>query len=268
MIVTENCEYLKKNHPGLLELSIAEVRIGLYMLAVKLSDGSTGLSSCEPESEIHCDKKRREYGKFSPLHIKGRTLSELFEFRKQSPIVNALRIAALHAVSTRLNEISGVRIIHNTDPIDLIELGGKKHIAVIGAFHNYIKKIIKTNNHLQVLELNEMALLPEHRRYYRPADKYPEVLPLSDIVMITGYSLVNNTFDNLLETCNPKAQIVVIGPSSNVISEILFSKNVDIIGGILITRPDLLLDLISEGGSGYHLYKYCAEKICILNEKQ
>lgn len=41
-------------------------------------------------------------------------------------------------------------------------------------------------------------------------------------------------------------------------------KNRDFIGATRITHPELLFDVVGSGGKGYHLFRYCAEKISIL----
>ncbi|MBI9068285.1 MAG: DUF364 domain-containing protein [Salinivirgaceae bacterium] len=266
-ILSENYSYLKENHSELLKLTIKDVCVGGYMLAVELSDGSQGMASFEPNAEIHCDKKNRDFGEFTPLQIKGRTLLELFECKKNNGLPNGLRVAALNAISVKLMDTFGLKVIRETDPIDLLDLSGEKVITIVGAFHSYIKKVSKTKCHLNVLELNEEAMLPEHRQYFVPAHKYTEVLPKSDIIVITGLTIVNNTLDDLLLACNDKAQVIITGPSSNLIPQVLFEKHIDIIGGTLISKPELLFPLISQGAAGYHLFTYCAEKICILNEK-
>jgi hypothetical protein len=38
------------------------------------------------------------------------------------------------------------------------------------------------------------------------------------------------------------------------------------IGASRITRPEILFEIVGEGGTGYHLFEYCAQKICILKE--
>jgi hypothetical protein len=50
--------------------------------------------------------------------------------------------------------------------------------------------------------------------------------------------------------------------------DILFKNNVDIIGATRITEPGLVFDIVSEGGTGYHLFKYCAQKIYIFKDNE
>lgn len=87
---------------------------------------------------------------------------------------------------------------------------------------------------------------------------------LSDIVIIAGLTLVNDTLDDLLKAIKPEMQIIVTGPSSSFIPEVLFANNVKIIGSVKITNPELMLKVVSEAGKGFHMFKYCAEKICIM----
>ena len=45
-----------------------------------------------------------------------------------------------------------------------------------------------------------------------------------------------------------------------MLPDCLFSKGVTMLGGIQVTKADELLDIISEGGSGYHFFGKYAER--------
>jgi uncharacterized protein (DUF4213/DUF364 family) len=45
-----------------------------------------------------------------------------------------------------------------------------------------------------------------------------------------------------------------------------FEHSVQIVGSLRITNPEVLMNLVSQGAAGYHLYEYCAEKITMLND--
>ncbi len=268
MILNETIDILKNRHNDYLRnLSISEVRIGLYMSAVKLSDGSVGLSTTYKalNSEIHCKKENRDFGSFTPNRISGKSVIDLLESTKKNGIVETLKVAVLNAISSGILKNSDYTILRNTDPVDLIDLKSRKTITIIGAFQSYIQKISKTDNRLFVLEFNENTLEEKDRKYYVPASYFSEILPVSDIVIITGLTLVNNTLEDLLRTIKPEAQTIITGPSSSFIPDVLFANNVNIIGAVSITKPDLILKLVSEGGAGYHMFRYGAEKICILS---
>ena len=266
MILDEIRLHLFAKHPDYIAgLTLTDVSVGLYMAAVELSDGSMGAASAEADKEIHCSKKNRDFDEFTPLQIIGRKVTDLLNSQKQTSLVRTLQVATLNAVSAGIMKDGNYRIIGNTDPVDLLDLSGRKTITIVGAFQSYIRKIASTTNHLKVLELNEMALMPEHRHLYVPAAEFARILPESEVVIITGLTLVNSTLDQLLGSCRKDATVIVTGPSSSLLPDVLFSHNVSILGGTRITRPELLMPLIGQGAAGYHLFEYCAEKICILN---
>lgn len=62
------------------------------------------------------------------------------------------------------------------------------------------------------------------------------------------------------------ADILVTGPTAGMIPDVFFKRGVTVMGGILVTKPDELLDVISEGGSGYHFFGKSAERTVIYNK--
>jgi uncharacterized protein (DUF4213/DUF364 family) len=267
MILEKTYALLKTRYKNQIEnLTISDVRIGVFLSAVLLSDGSCGVSSSVTDSHSFCDKKNRDFGDFSPSKIKGQNVITLLETNKKSNTIDTLKIAVLNAISSKLLTTADYRIIENCDPIDLIELDSNKTITVVGGFQTYIQRISETNNKLYVLELNENALSEEQKQFYIPAEQYANILPASDIVIITGLTLVNNTIEGLLSSISPKTQVVVTGPSSSIIPDILFENKVNIIGATRITDSDLLFSIAGEAGAGFHLFKYCAQKISILDD--
>jgi uncharacterized protein len=264
MIIGQTYQYLKTHYGRRMEgLFISDVRIGRCLTAVRLSDNSSGVSATLLDDHSHCAKSDRDFGDFSPLKIRGAKVCNLIETEKVSNSILTLKIAVLNAVSSEIISSGKYKVLENYDPIDLLDLGSGKTITIVGAFHSYIQKAA-TNNKLYVLELNEKALAPEQKQYYVPANEYKKVLSGSDIVIITGLTLVNNTIDGLLSAVDKKTEVVVTGPSASIIPDILFENNVSIIGATQITDPEILFDVVSEGGTGFHLFKYCARKICIL----
>jgi uncharacterized protein len=267
MILDETYGLIKERYKRILTgLTIEEVRIGIYLTAVFLSDGSCGVAATLKDDPSHCSKSNRDFGDFTPNRMKGQLVTKLFESEKLSGIIVTVRLAVLNALSSMMLAESGYKILIDTDPIDLIDLKPEKTVTIVGAFHSYIKKIAESGNKLYVLELNEDALSKEQKQYYVPAHDYEKVLNHSDIVIVTGSTLVNNTIDNLLHSVSRHSQVIVTGPSSSIIPDILFKNHVDMIGATRVTNAELLRSVVSEAGTGYHLFKYCAQKICILNE--
>jgi uncharacterized protein (DUF4213/DUF364 family) len=265
MIIEQTYSLLKQLYGDKLnKLVVADVRIGLYLTAVRLSDASVGTSATLDNEHPFCAKSDRDFGDFTPLKIRGKKVMDILDTQKKSGTISSLKTAVLSATSSKIISSGKYKIIDNYDPIQLLDLNSVKRIAIVGAFQSYIRKVSQTGNRLSVLELNENALAPEQKKYYVPAGEYKKILPESDIVIITGQTLVNRTIDDLLSVIAEGTQVVVTGPSSNIIPDILFKNKVSIIGAVRITDPEVLFDVVSEGGTGYHLFEYCARKICIL----
>jgi uncharacterized protein (DUF4213/DUF364 family) len=269
MIIEQTFNLLKDKYGIRLEkLTISDVRIGLFLTALRLSDNSIGTSATVTDDNPVCAKINRDFGDFTPLKIRGQKVIDILKTRKESGIVLSLKIAVLNAISSNVISSGNYRIIDNCDPIQFIDLDSQKTITMVGAFQSYIRKISGTNNKLYVLELNENALAPDQIKFYVPASEYDKILPDSDVVIITGQTLVNRTIDDLLSAISPGTQVIVTGPSGNILPDILFANKVSIIGAIRITDPDILFDIVSEGGTGFHLFEYCARKICILKDDE
>ena len=267
MILEQTYNLLKSKYLKEIEkLVISDVRIGLYLTAVRLSDNSVGTSSTLPGEHPLCSKHSRDFGDFTPLRIRGKRVTDILETEKRSGIIPSLKTAVLNAISSKIILSGKYRIIEDCDPIQLVDLDKEKTISIVGAFQSYIRKITGTHNRLFVLELNGNALPGELQKYYVPADDFQKIIPVSDVVIITGQTLVNSTLDDILSVISPGSQVIVTGPSGNILPDVLFEKGVSIIGGTRITRPEILFNIVSEGGLGYHLFEYCASKICILKQ--
>lgn len=265
MIFEQTYDLLKRKYRSRFEgLILSDVKIGLYLTAVRLSDNSIGTSATLAEDHPFCAKSSRDFGDFTPLKIRGQKVPDILEIHKESGLIFSLRTAVLNAISSKIISSGNYKIVENCDPIKLIDLDHQKTITIVGAFQSYIRKISETRNKLFVLELSENALASEQKKFFVPAEEYEKILPASDIVIITGQTLVNGTIDNLLSVISPGTQVIITGPSCGILPDILFENKVTIIGTISIIKPEILFDIVSEGGTGFHLFEYCAQKICIL----
>ncbi len=269
MILSDTIQILINKHENRLKtLIIRDVRIGAFTTAVQLSDGSVGVSSTlmPEDTEIHCAKENRDFGIFSPGKMTGETAYNLLTINKQSSWINTLKIAVLNAVSANHIQEPYYKIVPNTDPIDLLLTNVSQTVTLVGAFQSYIQRFKRLGNPLNVLEFNEQAFQHSDKKFYVPAAMYPEIVPQSDVLIITGLTLVNDTLDAILNVARPETKIIVTGPSVSFIPDAFFDKGVNIIGLTRITDAEQVLKVVSEGGAGYHLFRYGAEKVCVVNE--
>jgi uncharacterized protein len=134
--------------------------------------------------------------------------------------------------------------------VDGIQIAGKmgkgKNISVIGHFPNMAALAGEAAN-LWVIE-----------KQPRPGD-FPEeqghvFIPQSDIVVITGTTLLNNTLPGILELCRKNSVKMLLGPSTPL-SETLFEYGIDLLAGSVVTEKNVVLKSVSEGASFMKLKK-------------
>ena len=247
MILQETYDLLQTKYRKHFEnVAIEKVQIGLFLTAVKLSNGYCGVASSDLDTTINCcHKQKRDFGNFTPGNISGQKVLDLFNCQDNSKILDRVKHAVLNAVSAQIIAKSTYKIIEDKDPFDLLDTSGQKTICIVGAFQSYIKRISSTQHKLYVLELNENALADEHKQYYVPAANASKILPFSDIVIITGLTIANNTLDDLLSYIPANKQVIIVGPTSGLIPDVLFKHNINIIGSTKITNPERMFTVVS-----------------------
>ena len=251
------------------DITVERVVFGLFFTGVKLSNGKGGLSYtpikalsdavCCPSSAYAMPTSGKLVGKNVDYFLK-----DMFS---DSPLRKTLGIAVINALATTCWSMSrqdkSYVIEKSLDPIDKIEIEENTHTVIVGALVPYIKMLIKNNRNLSILELDPTTLKGKELDYYVPPERAHEVIPKADYVIITGTTLINDTLEGLLELVKPNAKVIVVGPTVSMMPEAFYRRNVTYVGGIKVTDPDKLLDIIGEAGSGYHFFGKYAEKIVI-----
>lgn len=249
-------------------ITIERAAVGLFFTGVKLSNGFGGVSYTPIKSipeAVCCPSSAASMP--IPGEIKGAKVTKyLKDIHSKSPIRKSFAIAILNALSHTCWHVDPPKdyvIKKGLDPIDVIEIPTGDLVVVIGALSPYLRVFKKNKQPFIVLELDPETLKPDELPFFRPADEAPEVIPQADVLIATGTTLINDTIHSLLALCKKEAQIVVVGPTSSMLPTPFFKRGVDVLGGVMVTKPDELLDVISEGGSGYHFFGKSAEKIII-----
>jgi len=165
---------------------------------------------------------------------------------------SSLELAQLAYSKSLLEAAIGVATINSLVEIDkdscielnaaelILEKGKGKRIAIVGHFP-FISKVRETAKKLWVIEKN-----PKEGDFIE-ADA-DNLIPRADIVAITGTTITNHTIEHLLELCDSKAYVVVLGDSAPL-SPILFDYGVDAISGTKVVNANLALRCVSEGAN-------------------
>ncbi len=80
-----------------------------------------------------------------------------------------------------------------------------------------------------------------------PASAAPEVIPQADILAITSTTLINRTFDDIMQYRKPGA--TVMRWAKYAASPLLFEFGVHVLSGSLIDHPETVLPLVRQGAN-------------------
>lgn len=257
---------------GLDTLTIDRAVLGLFFSGVKLSSGHGGVCFTpikEIPEAVCCPSSAKAMP--SSGKLTGRSAREyLDDISGDNILKKALGIATLNALSaacwenmTEKPHDKSYELELREDAFDEIDLRPGSKAVVVGALIPIIKRLIAADADFHILELDPSTLKPRELPYYVEAGRAPEIVPYADLLVITGTTLINDTLSELLALAKPGAEIIVTGPTASMLPDVFFNRGVTMLGGILVTKPDELLDVISEGGSGYHFFGRSAERLVI-----
>jgi uncharacterized protein (DUF4213/DUF364 family) len=249
-------------------LTIERVVLGLFFTGVKLSNGFGGLCftpvKAIPEA-VCCPSSARAMPASGKL--KGKKATQIIdEMQSGNPLKKTMGIAVMNALSAACwDERPPVtyEIRTGVDAFDEVAVPEDGYVVVVGALIPIIRVLKQRGQPFGILELDPMALKPDEMKYYVPHQLAPEKVSQADLLVITGTTLINDTIEGLLEMRKPGATVIVVGPTASMLPEAFFRRGVSVLGGVMVTDPDRVLNVISEAGSGYHFFGNGAERTVI-----
>lgn len=252
------------------DLSIERAVFGLFFSGVKLSDGQGGLCFTpvkEMPQAVCCPSSARTM----PLsgRLTKRSIEEtLADLNSNNILRKTLAIATLNALSASCwnageAKRGGYALELDKNTFDEVEIPVEGKTVVVGALVPILKRLIKSHADFTVLEMDKRTLKGAELDHYAPPKDAQLYIPDADLVVITGVTVLNDTLPDLLQLVKPGAQVVVTGPTASMLPDVFFTHGITMMGGVLVTKPDEVLDCISEGGSGYHFFGKSAERLVI-----
>jgi len=276
MIQTEQKPILHETLAAIPEILGAELDgitvdravIGLFFTGVKLSNGLAGACATPIKTipEAVCCPSSAMAMPF-PGKLKGRPAYDLArEALGDNGIRRAVGIAAMNALAEacwrrRPHQETELRL--GIDAFDATEMRPGDNV-VVGAFVPFLRELKRRRQPFLVLEQDPATLKPEELPFFRPADRAASVIPEADILLITGTTLLNDTLEDLLGWAKPSARVTMVGPTVSLLPDAFLRRGADILGTVRITDPDAFLDMLAEGGSGYHFLRRTAQKVVLI----
>jgi uncharacterized protein (DUF4213/DUF364 family) len=148
--------------------------------------------------------------------------------------------------------------------LNLLEIQPHETVSLIGAFGPYIRRLKTMENPFFIIEKNSQTLRLDEMKYFKPESEMHSALEKSDVVIMTGTSIVNHTIDMILSLLKNGIRTAIIGPTASMVPDAFFKRGVHIMAGVQISNPDLMIKILKQGGSAYHLLKECSQKIAFI----
>lgn len=213
---------------------VRQVLVGAFWTAVVLDTDP-------PRCGLASTLRRVTHGEGPPvaragslLERSGRELAELLY--SSSTLEASIGMAAFNAL-LQVNEAACIEV--NAEQV-ILEQGEGRRVAIVGHFP-FVERVRQAAAECWVVEIH-----PHPGDV--PAGRADEILPQADVVALTGTSLINHTFDDLIGLCQPDAFVLLLGPSAPL-SSVIFDAGVDGVSGTRVTDPDRVLRSVGQGAT-------------------
>jgi uncharacterized protein len=250
-------------------IGVDDLAIGVFFTGVKLSNGHAGVAFTpvgEIPEAVCCPTTAARMPQAGSLDRKPVSLLADFALDK-NVLKTAMGVAALNALTQTIlasGNKTEYRIVEGDDGFDLLEIQPRETVCLVGAFGPYIRRLKTMGNPFFILEKSPQTLRPEEMQFFRPPSEMEVTLAKADVAILTGTAIVNHSIDSLLSAIPEGKRAALIGPTSSLLPDAFFKRNIQIMAGLRITDPDLMIKILKQGGSGYHLMQQCAEKIAFV----
>lgn len=245
-------------------LTIEQVVFGLFFTGVALSHGQGGICATPIKSipeAVCCPSSIQAMP--MPGKLRGRPAARFLDDPgPPNSLRRALFIAVLSALSSAaMTEIGAVDLVRGVDGLDEARIGEGDNVVLVGALGPMIRALKARGGPFRILEKDPATLRPDEMAFYAPAESAPEEVPRADVLITTGTTLINDSLEGLLNLVRPGAEVVVVGPTASLLPGAFFRRGVRVLGGVRVTEAHRLLDMLAEGGSGYHIFGRAAERV-------
>jgi uncharacterized protein (DUF4213/DUF364 family) len=211
---------------------VRQVVVGVFWTAV-------ALEAEHPRCGLASTLQRHTHHEAPPLPEAGHLLEhsgrELAGWLRSADILRAGIGMATYNALLDVDEAACVKV----NAADLIlERSAGSRVAIVGHFP-FVDRVRQAAKDCWVLELHP-------RPGDLAAERAAEILPQADVVALTGTSLLNHTFDDLIALCRPQAFVVLLGASAPL-SPVLLERGVDAISGTRVVDVPAVLRAVAEG---------------------
>jgi uncharacterized protein (DUF4213/DUF364 family) len=193
-----------------------------------------------------------------PETLKGKTAGKLLELAlSKNPLEAAVGVAIINALSNKLLNLEPDNF--PSSDIDILDLlKPEDSVAMVGYFGPLIPKILEITDKLTVLEKRDIE---NSKTRILPSERAGEVLPISDVIILSASTLANRTFDELLALRGAAREAILLGPSAPLYPKPFFERGITAVMGTQILDSLTMLTVVSEAGGTKKLQACCGKKV-------
>jgi uncharacterized protein len=216
------------------DAAVRQVLVGAFWTAVVLEGDPP---RCGLASTLHAETHDEGPPVRQPGRLREHSGRELAEWLRSPRILEASIGMATFNALLEVDERACTDL--NAEEV-IVRQGAGKRVAVVGHFP-FVDRVRRAAETCWVLELHP-----------RPGDlaasQAASVLPQADVVALTGTSLLNHTFDDLIALCRPGAFVVLLGASAPL-SPVLLAHGVHAVSGTKVIDIPAVLRAVGEGAT-------------------
>jgi len=231
---------------------IATATAGLKYSAVSLTDGLIGVSytwnrghCCGPDEEPFFD-------------YEGAEASVLLEkILSEGAIGRSLSMALINALNgRRALEMPGDddnSVIFNT-----LKVRKGTRMAMVGFFRPVVKVLEGMGVEVYISDMtHDMG---------SPGELYKRLADWAECLILTSTTIVNGTFDEIMNHCPEGLPVALLGPTTPMIPEVFRDYGIALLAGTAPDKVDLTMRLIRQGAGTPDFQKHAKKVYCLVRE--
>ncbi len=222
---------------------VADVTVGLFWTAVVVD--LAGQRRCGLAATLHAEEEHGQPAVAEAGRLTQRSARELAAWVQRGPTALTEASIGMAALNALLSSTLTTGVDINAAEV-IAQHGAGKRVALVGHFP-FVEALRPRVGALSVLELRPHG-------DDLPAAAAPEVIPQADVLAITGTTLINGTFDELMALRRPDAVVIVLGPSTPL-SPLFFDYGVHLVSGAVVEDIDAVLSAVRQGANFHQVHR-------------
>lgn len=222
--------------------TVADLRIGLSYVGLKLDNGAAGVAAVVPETTSRGCTVLKEAGTFA-----GACAADSLQYlvSGKNALHRAIGLATANALTGWPQQEAEDR-----EATSYFNLKTGEKVAMVGLFAPLVERIRSTGAKLTIIEKN-----PERLSLISEKEK-KQALQDCDVALMTATTLLNHTFEEMVGLVGSPRVFALIGPSTPLLKDIFQGTPVNHLGGAVVVDAGRVLQIISEGGGTPALRPY------------